>query len=90
MKIEVKFERREDGGLRAYADGLPGFVLSNRDPDLVLADIPPVLEVMLTAILGTRVAVLPMVDVSDVIDPEAHKMPAHLCNREYVGTPVQA
>lgn len=54
-KIVVKFERRDDGGLRAFSDDVPGFVLSNPDPHIVLDDIVPTLECMLSAMWGLKV-----------------------------------
>lgn len=48
FKVIVKFEEREDGGLRAYSDDVPGFVLSYADWDETLSSIEPVLEALLT------------------------------------------
>jgi hypothetical protein len=36
FKLTVCFERRPDGGLRAYSDDVPGLVLSSLDVDGVL------------------------------------------------------
>ena len=60
VKIVVTFEGRPDGGLRAYSDDVPGFVLSHADPDAVLADVKPALEVMLSHIFGAPVVVEPL------------------------------
>jgi hypothetical protein len=49
QKITVTFEHRDDGGLRAYSNDVPGFVLSHSDPAKVLADIKPALEGILPA-----------------------------------------
>ncbi len=49
-RFTLTFEHREDGGLRVYSDDLRGIVLSHSDPRLVLADLKPVLEVVLTAL----------------------------------------
>lgn len=54
-EIIVTFERRDDGGLRAYSDSVPGFVLSHRDPELVIKDIAPALERILSAMWGVEV-----------------------------------
>lgn len=43
-KIVVTLEGREDGGLRADSDDVPGFVLSHSDPDAVLRNVKPALE----------------------------------------------
>ena len=48
FKVIVLLERRSDGGLRAYSDDVPGFVLSHADPHLVVADIKPALEHILS------------------------------------------
>jgi len=47
-KVTVTFERREDGGLMAWSDDVPGFVLSHKDPAMVLADVKPALERILS------------------------------------------
>jgi hypothetical protein len=64
-KIVVTFQRREDGGLRAYSEALPGFVLSNADTRAVLADIVPALTFMLSEMYGAPVAVEPLTDIAD-------------------------
>ncbi len=56
-KVVVTFERRGDGGLRAYSDDVPGFVLSHTDPLAVLDDVKPALEGILTHTFGSRVLV---------------------------------
>ena len=48
LSIEVFFQSREDGGLRAWSPQLPLFVLSHSDPIKVLKDVVPVLETMLS------------------------------------------
>ncbi|WP_129396420.1 hypothetical protein [Methylovirgula ligni] len=84
-KIVVKFERREDGGLRAYSDDVPGFVLSNKNPELVLADIVPTLEFMLSAIWGESVVASRLGRLGEAINPE-DKLPSvpAACDKEYV------
>jgi hypothetical protein len=47
-KVTVHFERRSDGGLRCWSDDVPGLVLSHSDPRLVLADVIPALELLLS------------------------------------------
>ncbi len=68
-KIVVTFEPREDGGLRAYCDSVPGFVLSHRDPSLVVKDVAPVLERMLSEIWGREVHAEPLPELGEL--PEA-------------------
>jgi len=48
FKVVVTLERRADGGLRAYSDDVPGFVLSHADPRMVLSDIKSALEGILS------------------------------------------
>ena len=48
MKVVVTLEDREDGGVRAYSEDIPGFLLSNSDPVAVLKDIEPALEEILS------------------------------------------
>jgi thiosulfate/3-mercaptopyruvate sulfurtransferase len=56
-KIVVTLEGREDGGLRADSDDVPGFVLSHSDPDAVLRNVKPALEGILSNLLKEPVAV---------------------------------
>lgn len=82
--IEVKFEGRDDGGLRAYCDNVPGFVLSHADPEAVLADVEPALETILSAMYGMDVCVRK----AETVGAEGNitSMPAHLCGAaQYVG-----
>lgn len=81
--LEVIFEQREDGGLRAYCDKVPNFVLSHRDPEAVLADVEPALATILSAMYGVPVRVEKAEEVGiDHIEP----MPAYLCGHaQYVG-----
>jgi hypothetical protein len=62
IKIVVCFEEREDGGLRAWSDDVPGFVLSHADKEAVLGDIEPALETILSHRYGVRVMVAPLVE----------------------------
>ena len=50
IKIIVSFEGREDGGLKAYSDDLPDFVLSHSDPKAVLKDVKSALEGILSCL----------------------------------------
>lgn len=54
-KITVTFERRPDGGLRAYSDDIPGLVLSNIDPEKVFDDVIPAIEFILSEMWGVEV-----------------------------------
>ncbi|AOF96161.1 hypothetical protein [Sphingobium sp. RAC03] len=88
FNIEVKFTHREDGGLRAYSDSLPGFVISNEDPDLVIAEVGPVLEVILSGMIGAQVRVTPTVDVAELIGAASPMLPAYMCDRVYMGQAI--
>lgn len=74
-KIVVHFERREDGGLRAWCDEIPGFALSHRSVEAVLSDVQPALEGILSYQLGERYITTPLGDIraalerNGVIDP---------------------
>lgn len=57
IQFAVQVMRRADGGLRVWSDDIPGFVLSNRDPDKVLNSMVPVLQQLLAAQLGYAVKV---------------------------------
>ena len=86
-RIVVHFERREDGGLRAWCDQVPGLVLSHRNADDVLADIQPALEHILSIQLGHPVITTRMSDFRadlencGVLDPKPQPIPDH---QEYV------
>jgi hypothetical protein len=72
FKVVVFFEHREDGGLRAYSDDVPGFVLSHSDRAAVLADVKPALETILSDMFSARVAVseLPRLRERLTLSPE--------------------
>jgi len=57
VKIVVRFERRADGGLRAFSEDVPGFVLSHSDQAAVLSDVKPALEEILSDMFGAKVVV---------------------------------
>ena len=90
FNIEVKFEHREDGGLRAYSDSVPGFVVSHADPALVIAEVPPILEVILSGMFGSPVRVTATVDIEEALGLADPKLPAFLCDRVYMGQAVSA
>ena len=85
LLIHVHFEARSDGGLRAWSDDVPGFALSHSNPALVLADVEPVLEVMLSEWCKRPIKVYRTAAPGreDELDPV---MPAFLCgSKDYVG-----
>ena len=67
-KITVTFEERPDGGLRAYSDDVPGFVLSHSDPQAVMDDVKPALEAILSEMLDAEVVVDELNELADVLD----------------------
>lgn len=68
FKVSVDFERREDGGLRAYSKDVPGFVLSHRDCDAVLGDVVPVLETILSDMFNAPISVKELHDVRERLE----------------------
>lgn len=85
FKLEVKFEPRPDGGLRARCDKVPGFLLSHRDPTKVIADVETALSIMLSEMFGVPMKVERLREIEEVADRQL-SMPAHLCGfQSYVG-----
>jgi len=86
-KIIVTLESRDDGGLRAYSDDVPGFVLSHPNREAVLEDIRPVLETILSAMWGVTVVASPLrslKQIEDDVDDKVTIPDAHICPKEYV------
>lgn len=46
--ITISISRRLDGGIRVWSDDLPGLVLSGSDPETVMSDVWPAIQVLLT------------------------------------------
>jgi hypothetical protein len=59
-KVTVRFVKRDDGGLRAFCDAVPGFYLSGADPRAVLRDVVPAIEALMRRNLDIRVEVFPL------------------------------
>jgi hypothetical protein len=79
----VKFESREDGGLRAYCDEVPGFILSHSNASAVEADVVPALEGILSAMYGCEMKVERAQELGQNDDQVP---PAHVCRPlQYVG-----
>lgn len=84
-KIVVHFERREDGGVRAYCNEVPGFVLSHKDANAVLADIQPALDGVLSQQLGQPIVTTPLDDIRSFLESCGVLDPLHLPEHvEYV------
>ena len=44
--ISIFLQRRSDGGLRVWSHQVPGLILSHSDPQKVMADVMPALDVL--------------------------------------------
>ena len=82
--LHVRFEDRDDGGLRAYCDKVPNFFLSHSDPLKVQADIEPALQVILSAMYGRPMSVRRLPELDEAMD---HQIPLpHAIKQEsYLG-----
>jgi hypothetical protein len=68
FKVRVNFEPRGDGGLRAYSDDVPGFVLSYADCEETLAAVVPVLETILSDMFNAPVHLKPLEDIRTMLE----------------------
>lgn len=59
-KITVRFVRRDDGGLQAHCDDVPGFHLSGADKSAVYRDVLPALRTLIRHNLDIQVEVYPL------------------------------
>jgi len=59
-KVTVRFLRREDGGLQATCESVPGFYLSGADKSAVYRDVIPALEALVRHNLDIAVEVYPL------------------------------
>jgi hypothetical protein len=59
-KVLVRFIKREDGGLQAICEAVPGFYLSGTDPRDVLEDVAPTIEYLFKQNLKINVEVHPL------------------------------
>ena len=56
-KVEVTFERRADGGLRASSEDVPLLQLSHLNPQAVVDSVKPALEGIISSLTGHNVQV---------------------------------
>ena len=56
----MRFLRRDDGGLRATCEAIPGFYLSGKDPRAVMRDVGPAIERLMKHNSGIDVEVFPL------------------------------
>ncbi len=82
--IHVRFEDREDGGLRAYCDKVPNFFLSHNDPAKVHADVEPALEVILSEMYGLPMMVRRLPEVDEALERQP-TLPNTLRRESYLG-----
>lgn len=59
-KVTVRFKRRDDGGLRAYCNDVPGFYLSSIHRRDVMHDVIPALESLMKVNYDLNVQVSPL------------------------------
>lgn len=59
-KLTVRFTKRDDGGLRAYCDAVPGFYLSGIDRRAVMRDVVPALKALMRTNFDIDVEVSPL------------------------------
>lgn len=72
-KVTVNFGFREDGGLRAQSDDVPGFYLSGSDPLAVLSDVIPALAQIFKMNYGLEVDVHPLADARFMLSERRKK-----------------
>jgi len=86
IRLTVTMERRGDDGLYVYCDELPGFVLSHSDPEAVLADIGPALEVILSEKFGRPITVTPAIGLREaLVRNDVIELPSEpITKREYI------
>ena len=86
FKVTVCFEQRDDGGLRAWSEEVPGLVLSHTDIDGVLADVTEALRVILSHRFNVDVDVRPLANLREALEENGIVPPKGMIPRakEYV------
>jgi hypothetical protein len=82
--LHVRFEARDDGGLRAYCDKVPNFFLSHSDPEKVHADIEPALAIILSEMYGMPMRVTRLPEVDEALDLQ-FVLPHAIMRESYLG-----
>ena len=59
-RLTVRFVKRDDGGLRALCEHVPGFYLSSLNRQAVVRDVIPALETLVKVNFGIDVTVSPL------------------------------
>lgn len=88
--LHVKFTTREDGGLRARCDKVPGFLLSHSDPDAVRADVIPALETILSDMFGMPMSVRRLPDIDEALNQQPPLRPPVYTDESYIGRRLAA
>jgi hypothetical protein len=88
FKLTVCFEKRPDGGLRAWSDDVPGLVLSHIDADSVLEDVPQALKLILSHQWNTETDVQLLGDIREALENRGVVAPKGFVPvlQEYVAT----
>lgn len=73
-RITIKFNRRDDGGLRAHSDDIPEFYLASPNPQDVLDDVIPVMEKILQVNYNEELKIVIASDL-DVVAKELGLVP---------------
>ena len=69
-RVTVRFTRRDDGGLQAKCDEVPGFYLSGADARAVMRDVVPALETILQANLDMPVSAVCCIRCDETRGPD--------------------
>jgi hypothetical protein len=81
-KVLVRFVKRDDGGLKAICDAVPGFYLSGSDPRDVLQDVAPTIEYLFKQNLKINVEVFPLeyaiYQIQELASAEMYSIPEQL------------
>lgn len=82
--LHVRFEPRDDGGLRAYCDKVPNFFLSHSNAAKVHADIEPALQTILSEMYGMPMRVTRLPEVDEALDHQ-FVLPHAVMQESYLG-----
>ncbi|NNC73134.1 MAG: hypothetical protein HKN78_09710 [Sphingomonadaceae bacterium] len=87
--LHIRFASREDGGLRAWCDKVPNFLLSHKDPQKVHADIVPALQTILSEMYGLEMRIKRLPEIDEAFDQLPFE--AHIFDQEtYLGTSISS
>jgi len=88
FKLTVCFEKRSDGGLRAWSEDVPGLVLSHTSVDDLLEDVTSALQVILSHRVRAEIEVKPLEDIREMLENKGIIAPRGFVPgpKEYVAT----